>query len=312
MARKQKSEVQQAISQARAHSKSIQRQSKELLRRAQLDVREYRKEISLLKKQGIISKKIDARTHTPTRYMLSKLKKFKDVATGHALAVPVSKLPKGRADEYVSRGTMRQVGGFVVVPKTAVRQRADVVKGHIATYTLLGSGEERVIFLPYGGNRLSDIVAQLKDHESEINQLKGSKEQFGFQLFGHNSKRGFPDAETFRSYLEDQYSHILAKPKDNREAFQHFVIIRFRNKKGMPQGEPYEGKKYYKRKGENRRDDTYYQQYKKDLAAKRKRAERERETPEQRKARLEQQRRYDRENANKRREARMGKRLLDW
>lgn len=298
-----------ALSQARKSAANYSKKAKQLLKAAKLETKEYRKELAALKKQGIVSKYIDARTHKPTRYMLSKLRKYKDVATGHAMAIPSSKIPKERRDKYIAKGTARQQDKFLIVPKTAANQRADVVKGHLATYTKLGFGDERVIFLPYEAKDLNDIVKQLEDHESEINTLKEPNEQFGFQLFGHNAKRGFVDADDLFKYLTQNYSHLLSSPKQAQEAFKEFVLIRFRNRKGVPEMEPYHGRKYYGKKNE-RRDDTYYAGVLRKRAAVRKARLREKETPKQHEERLNKQREYDRGRANDRREVRIHRRLF--
>jgi len=306
---RRKSDAEKQVSQARSRVKEIRRKSKAILKRAQIDVREYRKEISTLKKQGIVAKYINAKTHQPTRYMVSKLKRFKDVATGHAMAVPASKLTKERAAKYVKKGTARKVGRFLVLPKTAAKQRADVIKGHLATYTELGFGEERIIFLPFEAKNLNDVVAQLEDHESEINQLKERNEQFGFQLFGHNAKRGFVDAEDLHKYLTQNYSHLLSSPLKAQQAFQEFVLIRFKHRQGMPQMEPYRGTRFYGPKNK-RRPDTYWEQELRKRATARKAKQRERETIQQRIVRLGNQRAYDRKKAEERREKRMFEKLM--
>lgn len=304
-----KDDASKAVSQARRQANEIKKKAQKLLRNAQLDVREYRKELSELKKQGIVSKVIDARTHKPTRYMLSKINRYKDVATGKALAVEAARIPSERRNKYLQKGTAKQVDKFLVVPKTAAKQKLDVVKGHLATYTKLAAGEERVIYLPFEAKNLNDVVRQLEDHESEINQLKEPKEQFGFQLFGHNAKRGFPDADELFRYLTLHYSHLLSDPRKAAQAFNHFVLIRFRNKKGMPELEPQTGPKRYGRKKNERRDSWYDAELRK-RATLRKQKQRAKENAEQREERLEKQRNYDRQRANVRREARMGKRLL--
>lgn len=311
MARR-KSDIERAVSQAQSRVKEIRQRSKQLLKRAQMDVREYRKELSTLKKQGIVSKRINAARHYPTRYMLGKVKKFKGVATGRELAVPIEKLSLHRARQYIQKGTAKREGKFLILPKTAAKQRADVIKGHLATYTTLGWGEERVIFLPFEATDLNEFIAQLHDHESEINQLKEPTEQFGFQLYGHNAKRGFPSVNGDESgllyYLETKYRHILSDPKAAMKAFQNFVLIRFKNREGMPNMEPYTGVKTYDRK--HRKSDPYYQEVLRKRASQRKANQRSLETEEQRKRRLDLQRKRDQARANERREERMSKNLL--
>ncbi len=308
MARK-KDDLAKAVSQVRSNIKRIERNNKALLRNAQLKVREYRKELAALKKQGIVSKSINARSHKPTRYMLSKIRKFKDVATGNAMAIRADKIRNDIREKYIEKGTAKKVGDYLIVPKTTSKQRIGVVKGHLATYTPLGFGEERIIFLPFAAKNLNDIVTQLSNHESEINRLKERNEQFGFQLFGHNAKRGFVDANDLYKYLTENYSHLLTSPSKARQAFQEFVLIRFKHRKGMPEIEPYRGTKYYGKKN-IRRDDPFYEKELRRRATERKKRLRKKETEAQKIKRLGNQRAYDRANANTRREKRMSKRLL--
>jgi hypothetical protein len=311
MARK-KTDAELAVSQARIHAKEIRKKSKLLLKRAKIDVREYRKELSTLKKQGIVAKRINAARHNATRYMLRKVKKFKGVATGKELAVPISRMSPHRARQYIEKGTAKREGKFLIVPKTAARQRLDIIKGHLATYTKLGQGEERVIFLPYEAKDLNEFIEQLKNHESEINSLKEPTEQFGFQLYGHNARKGFPsvngDIHGLLHYLENNYQTILSSPRKSRNAFQHFVLIRFKNKIGLPQMGPYSGVKYYDRK--HRKNDPYYQRELRKRQTSRKQLQRKKETPEQKAKRLTLQRIRDNKRSNDRREKRMAERLL--
>ena len=51
------------------------------------NLREYRSSLAALKRAGLISQKIDARSHKPTRHMLGQIEKFKDVIEGNARAV---------------------------------------------------------------------------------------------------------------------------------------------------------------------------------------------------------------------------------
>lgn len=63
-----------------------------------INIREYRTKIAKLKKAGLIRKSIDARSHKPTRHMLTQIKRFGDIIDGTAIAV---KTPKRKiAREY--------------------------------------------------------------------------------------------------------------------------------------------------------------------------------------------------------------------
>ena len=63
-----------------------------------LSIREYRSQVAALKRAGLITAKIDARSHKPTRYMQSQIKKYKDVIDGKAKTVKVGS--RTEASEY--------------------------------------------------------------------------------------------------------------------------------------------------------------------------------------------------------------------
>ena len=303
-----------AVRQAERSARDIRKRSKLLLKNAQLDVRSYRKQLAELKKQQIVSKRVDVRSHQPTRYMLGKLKKFKGVALGHELAVPVSKISTHRAKQYTDRGIAARVEKFLVVPKTAAKQKADVYKGHIALTTELNRGEFREIKYPANIHDMHNILEWLAEHENELNQLKGPKDQFGFQLNGHNSRQGLANIRELIAYLM-RYDGTNPKERGNlfkKGAVDEFVIMRFRPPKGSnrPNMEPYYGEKRYSPRKKDRKDERRGADYKREKERQRKARQRLAEGEEQHRQRIEKQRQYDRQRANDRREARMAKRLL--
>lgn len=218
---------------------------KSLLEKKGLTRREYARQLAALKKAGVVSKRIDARSHTPTRYMLNKIRKYKDVSSGHAFTVPVKKVPENIRAQYKERGVIEERDKFFIVPKTQANQRAQIVKGHIALYHPLSNGEHRVIFLPFKPEQMSELISLLRDSESELNQMKEKNEYFGFQLYGNNSLVGLPTAGELATYLQDRYAHILNNAKWNKNAMQdlNFVLMRFKNTVGRPTIEPYIGER---------------------------------------------------------------------
>jgi hypothetical protein len=319
---KKKSAIDSALRQAKADVARINKQKQQLLKRANLDIRGYRKELSTLKKQGVVSARINAAQHNPTRYMVSKLKKFKGVASGRELAVPISKMSVHRAREYTEKGIAERVGKFLVVPKTAAKQKADIYKGNIRIRTGLANGEETVIKFPVSLHDLTDFIEWAEDHADILNIERGPSDQFGFQIFGHNAKRGFPNIQSLVNYLmrydgsTDEYgtsrSNLQGTPLDRMD----FVLMRFRPTKGRgdqvhPQLEPYYGKKKYSSKGKRGQGNKkYVEDYRRERNAQRVNKFRMSETKAERERRLEKQREYDRQRANERREERMSKRLL--
>jgi hypothetical protein len=84
-------------------------------------LRSFRSDVAKLKKLGLVSSRIDARSQKPTRYMRDQVKKFSDVLEGKAQVV---KMPT-RADAKKFEA-MRTKGKAVVVP---------VLKGEKARYS---------------------------------------------------------------------------------------------------------------------------------------------------------------------------------
>ena len=48
-------------------------------------LRQFRHDVAILKKKGLISKRVDARSAKPTKALLAKTKEFKDVINGNAV-----------------------------------------------------------------------------------------------------------------------------------------------------------------------------------------------------------------------------------
>ena len=315
---KKKDAASKAVRQAERSVRDIRNRSKQLLKRAQLDLREYRKELATLKKQGIVSKRVEVRSHQPTRYMLGKLKKFKGVALGHELAVPIAKVSPHRARQYTEKGIASQIEKFLVVPRTAARQKADVYKGHIRTTTELNRGQEEVIKFPSRLEDMHDVLNWLADNDQMINELKGPKGQLGFQLAGHNSRVGLANVRELISYLQ-KYDGSDPRLRGNifngssKKLVTEFVLIRFRPGRGSntPEMEPYYGVKRYSRgRGKDRKDERRGEEYKREKERERKARQRFAESKDQHETRLAKQRKRDRDRANDRREARMAKKLM--
>lgn len=61
------------------------------------DIRKFRSDVAKLKSLGLVSKRVDARSQKPTRYMREQVKKFGDVLEGRAKVIHV---PHKVAKEY--------------------------------------------------------------------------------------------------------------------------------------------------------------------------------------------------------------------
>lgn len=308
-----------AVRQAQMSVKDIRARSRKLLRRAELNVKDYRKQLSTLKKQGVVSKRINAARHQPTRYMVSKLKKFKGVAVGHELAVPLKKMSIHRARQYTEKGIAQRIGNFLIVPKTAAKQRADVVKGRIQITTQLKRGQEVVLKFGTRLEDMHDVLKWLETNEQMVNEWKGPNGQLGFQIVGHNSRVGLANVKELIKYLQ-KYDGSDPRLRgnffngDSHVIVKEFIIIKFRPAKGgptQPTMEPYFGVKRYSRgRGKDRKDKRHYDEHRRENARKRKASQRMSEDSAAHSDRIAKQRQYDRARANERREKRMASKLM--
>lgn len=81
--------------------------------RRQPGIREFRSAVAKLKDKGLVSKRVDARSQKPTRYMREQVRKFSDVLEGRAAVIHTPKRSQAVALEDV----FKRKGKAVVVPK---------------------------------------------------------------------------------------------------------------------------------------------------------------------------------------------------
>lgn len=213
-----------------------------LLQKSNLTRAEYRKRLNALKRSEMISKKINPKTHEPTRYMLKKLRVYQDVALGHANAKRVDKINGKIAAEYVKKGIAELRGNFFVVPKSSPKEKLVIDQGYLTTLKPMEMGEQRIVILPYTLRDLNELVDLLLDKDSKINQLKSPLDYFGFQLYGHNIIVGQPSAKELAKYIMTHYQHLLGTNtrKDTMTDF-NFVMYRFKTRDRQLRAEPYKG-----------------------------------------------------------------------
>lgn len=177
-------------------------------RRKPQDIRAYRSKLALGKRLGVISHRIDARSHKPTKYMSSKLKKLADVLEGRVAAV---KAPRAVVSEFRSAGA-RIVNGRILVEqrpgvKTSFR-KGQVTEGVIYQRRPLDRGYfEEEITLPVSLHNVGDMLQWLKDHNKQLTGLKNRGDQWGFKINGYRSKSSFGGFEELVDYLS-YYTNI--------------------------------------------------------------------------------------------------------
>lgn len=203
-------------------------------------LRAFRKDVAALKRSGILGDlKPSTSTVLPsTLYQGKPLKtwvKVYDSATpsGGSTSKVVS-LPKKQAETYkkldyisdVSRKTKTTAHVLVpTIPGTKVKVDKEG-KIHV-TETSTGI---TVVHLPVKYHNLEQYVEDVLKNAREINRMKRSNERFGFQFFGSNSRRIFPDIQELMDYLTGYRSIDEMLDRKNsrwaREAIQNLVIIK--------------------------------------------------------------------------------------
>lgn len=102
-------------------------------------LRAFRSQVAALKRKGLVSPKIDARSQKPTRYMLEQVKKYADVLNGHAT---VLKVPKDVRDELKSAYAVKR--GRVVIPTTGSETAHYSKKRGVTKTTRIGKNKGTV------------------------------------------------------------------------------------------------------------------------------------------------------------------------
>jgi hypothetical protein len=271
--------------------KAARRQARELLKKAGKNLREFRKEVSELKKVGVLSPRVKASKQRPTRYMLGRLKRFADVIRGEVIPVPAAPEIRHR---YRDKGVFEERGRFIMVPKESAGQTAQISRGMVEIVRPLKWGEERRIILPFKATDMEGVAHRLMD-DPTLDGMKGSTELFGFRLFGHNMNTiGFPDAKELAQYILTNYAHLFSG-KSGREAVKHFVLFRFKARNSQLSETDEADRIYTPRKGkpkDERGERDWMVKKRRERDAARKRKARDNETPEQTEKRRRYQRQY--------------------
>lgn len=150
---------------------------------ARNELKQFRRDVSILKKKGILDKNLyDARSVLPTKYLKQQIKKFTNILKGEATTVKVS---KSKIKQYKEQGfTVKS--GRVIVP---------IKKGEKVVST---RGDFRKIIYGKGGSiteiNLGLNRKNLPEWEEKLKKLRLKKDEvLRVQIFGNNMARGFVD-----------------------------------------------------------------------------------------------------------------------
>lgn len=266
--------------------RAARQRARQLLKQANRDVRSVRHDVAQLKKAGLVAKRVNARSYLPTKYMLRKIERNRDILSGEAVAVPA---PKNVREKYA--GIFEPRGSTLIVPKEHAEQKTRISRGLVEFRTPLKNGEMVRLTLPFKATDMENVANKLLA-DPTLDGMKRPDELFGFRLYGHNMQSfGFPNVEELADYILTRYSHLFSG-KNGREGVKHFQLFRFKSRNSQMRPSPEDEKLYNPGRRKKKRDNRFIIEKRLDRDAARKARKREKETPEQRKARLDYQRRY--------------------
>jgi hypothetical protein len=188
------------------------------------DKREFRHAISVLKKQGLVSPKIDARkavasTKDRGKRLDTLVRKYDDVISGklQAVKVPASDLKTLRKQGFETAQKR------VLVPKTK-REIARFQGGKIKLTSR--TGQERVI-LPVEFHNLEQYLQDLRKNAPLIDKLKKENEYFGIRFRGGQRANFYSSIESLIRDLS-KYSFVTSPPNQKKQLdiFQNLEIMR--------------------------------------------------------------------------------------
>jgi hypothetical protein len=174
--------------------------AKEELKAARLQLKEFRHDVAILKRKGVLSNKYDARSVSPTKYLKSIIKQFSDVAEGKATTVKVSKTNK----KYYQEKGFKTVNGRVVVK---IKPNEKVISSH-GNYSIQQTiGSLKITRRDLLINR-TDIATALFDLKTSKIKLK-KNEAAAFQFYGNNSRKIYVDlqGQTAWEQMAEDLSH---------------------------------------------------------------------------------------------------------
>lgn len=215
----------------RETKKQLRAQARELERQRKAGLKQFRHDIAILKRAGIVSKKTDARKVQVSRHFNKLRKDFASVLKGEAKAVKVNKAAaaKYKAMGFAVQGhrvaMVKQAEGsrFFFSPKTGeIRERFPTARG-IAT---------KVVFpIPFEGMQayLDELAT------GEVDTLKTRHEYWAFELYGNRSFDAFPNAKaaalTLSKYVSINAAIALHSAEQELDIFNNLAWIKLPSEK---------------------------------------------------------------------------------
>lgn len=150
---------------------------------AREELKQFRHDVAILKKKGLLDKALDARGVLPSKYLKSQIKKYQAVIEGTA---KVAKVTNAKKKYYKSKGYQTKGANKVIVPV----QAGEKVYSHKGDFRVKITGRGGSITRMDLGLSTDDILQWADDLRNDSYHLR-SDELLRFQFFGNNSHAGF-------------------------------------------------------------------------------------------------------------------------
>jgi hypothetical protein len=199
------------------------------LQAARNELKQFRHDVSILKRKGLLDKTIDARSIKPSKYLKSQIKRFASVLRGEASPVKVSRTTLANLKK---RG-IDVKSGRAIIP----HQPGEKVRATRGTYKVV---------TPVKGGRIQrlDLALDVDDINQWLDDLSNNRykipkgDQLAFQFRGYNSLRGYTDlpsktaqeqmAETLMGYslVKDAMMGKFYDGEDDSDVIEGIVIFK--------------------------------------------------------------------------------------
>lgn len=210
------------------------------------DIRQFRHAVSVLKQQGLISSRVDARSAYPNWKsngikLKTLVRKYDDIVSGKVTAV---KVPEKKLRSFRGQG-FETAKGRVLVGHGA-GQTAKFEHGEIAVTHPSGIQE---IKIPVKFHNLEQYLSEIRDRASEIDRQKTGRQWFGFQFYGNNSTELYRNIdlmiERLRHYESVERSIDKRSRTKQTDIYKNLVILKVPRAKDWEF--PLERRREYKR-----------------------------------------------------------------
>lgn len=205
------------------------------------ELKDFRRKLSALKKQGLIGgKTVDVRSAKPNmlrggKFLEEYIKKYDDVLSGKATAVPLAKLEnRGRQRKLYETVSAGGIQPHVIVPH--VKEESVSVSGGLVKISH-PKGINR-IEIPIDYNNLNQYLKDLRKAEKsgKLPELKGPH-YYAFNLKGGQSHVIFRNIDELVNYLKNPKDNVSGSqrwvnrvlrskdPKEQRDLFRNLEIV---------------------------------------------------------------------------------------